>query len=451
MSATIEEWKQYICRACGVIYDEEAGDPDSGLAPGTRFADIPEDWECPLCGVSKGDFALYDPVIAVAATQDVRIAEREPGEPGVIVMGGGTAGWAAVEALRALDANVPITLVTACDGDRYRKPELSVALSQKKTPAAMIAETGRDAARRLGVRLLPNTFAVSLSPDRHTLRTTLGTLRFTRLIMAQGACPVMPDALPKDLCWRINDLAMWSGVQRTLASGPKRIAVIGAGLIGCELAEDFARAGHAVTVLDVNAAPLTGLLPERASARLLGGWTRSGVRYMSHCTVESVSANAVGERLIQTGGAETLHVDLVLCATGLRTEPRLARTAGLRFDNGIAVDPRTLQTSAPDIYALGDCISLEGAPCRFIEPIAGQAEAIAHAVLGRTHSGYRHQPPVLRVKTRSLPIVMRGAPSRDLPWEVVDEDEQELSMAQYRDGNVIASLQVGQRRLELAA
>jgi len=53
-------WRQYICRACGLIYDEEEGDPDSGLAPGTRFEDIPDDWECPLCGVTKTDFELFE-------------------------------------------------------------------------------------------------------------------------------------------------------------------------------------------------------------------------------------------------------------------------------------------------------------------------------------------------------------------------------------------------------
>ena len=56
MSAITQAWRQFICRACGLIYDEEMGDPDSGLAPGTRFEDIPEDWECPLCGVTKLDF-----------------------------------------------------------------------------------------------------------------------------------------------------------------------------------------------------------------------------------------------------------------------------------------------------------------------------------------------------------------------------------------------------------
>ena len=51
-----QDWKQYICRACGLIYDEEAGDPDSGLAPGTRFEAIPDDWVCPLCGAGKDQF-----------------------------------------------------------------------------------------------------------------------------------------------------------------------------------------------------------------------------------------------------------------------------------------------------------------------------------------------------------------------------------------------------------
>ena len=54
-----ENWALYICRACGLIYDESKGDEDSGLAAGTRFEDIPEDWACPLCGVTKADFELY--------------------------------------------------------------------------------------------------------------------------------------------------------------------------------------------------------------------------------------------------------------------------------------------------------------------------------------------------------------------------------------------------------
>ena len=52
--------KKYECETCGYIYDPEAGDPDSGIAPGTAFEDIPDDWVCPLCGVGKDDFKTVD-------------------------------------------------------------------------------------------------------------------------------------------------------------------------------------------------------------------------------------------------------------------------------------------------------------------------------------------------------------------------------------------------------
>ncbi len=51
-----KEMEKWVCTACGYVYDPEAGDPDSGVAAGTAFEDIPEDWVCPLCGVGKDMF-----------------------------------------------------------------------------------------------------------------------------------------------------------------------------------------------------------------------------------------------------------------------------------------------------------------------------------------------------------------------------------------------------------
>jgi len=48
--------KKYVCSACGYVYDPAQGDPDNGVAPGTAFADVPEGWVCPLCGVGKEMF-----------------------------------------------------------------------------------------------------------------------------------------------------------------------------------------------------------------------------------------------------------------------------------------------------------------------------------------------------------------------------------------------------------
>ena len=54
------DFKKYECVICGFIYDEAEGLPDDGIAPGTKWADIPDDWECPDCGISKSDFDLYE-------------------------------------------------------------------------------------------------------------------------------------------------------------------------------------------------------------------------------------------------------------------------------------------------------------------------------------------------------------------------------------------------------
>ena len=55
-SKNAKNMKKYVCVVCGYVYDPATGDPDSGIAPGTAFEDIPEDWVCPLCGVGKDQF-----------------------------------------------------------------------------------------------------------------------------------------------------------------------------------------------------------------------------------------------------------------------------------------------------------------------------------------------------------------------------------------------------------
>lgn len=435
-------WKQYICRACGLIYDEEEGDPDSGLAPGTRFEDIPDDWECPLCGVTKADFEPFEkrePVEAVAIENGTR-------RTGVVVVGAGLAGWAAVEALRDLDRELPITLVTACDGDRYHKPELSVALSRGLDVAGLVKESAVEAASRLGVQLLVRTFVTGLSPAQRRLRTTRGTLSYTGLVLALGATPALPAALAPQYCWRVNDLAGWDGLQRRLSDGPVRVAVVGGGMIGCELAEDLSRAGHAVSLLDRHRYPLASLLPENAGHRLLENQRLLGIAFRAEAQVAAIEPLASGERAVVLEDGERLVVDQVVAATGLVTEPRLARQAGLDFEHGIRVDPHTLQTSAPDVFALGDCITIDDAPCRFIEPLARQAEAIAHALLGRAHPGYAHAAPVVRLKTRGLPITLHGRPVPEGEWVILNDGPQALQMEQRLGGEVVATLQIGAAR-----
>jgi rubredoxin len=56
----VADYKKYVCTICGHIYDEAQGDAEGGVAPGTRWEDVPPDWVCPDCGASKSDFVLYE-------------------------------------------------------------------------------------------------------------------------------------------------------------------------------------------------------------------------------------------------------------------------------------------------------------------------------------------------------------------------------------------------------
>ena len=403
-----DTWQQYICHACGYIYDEAQGDPDGGLAAGTRYADIPDDWSCPLCGVTKSDFELYvapslESLRAGSAAAPAARSKRH-GPAGVVIVGAGRAGWQAAEALRAQDAELPITLVTACAGHVYDKPLLSIALARRQAPDSIARESGADAARRLGVRLLPHTHAIRINAGIRQLRTTRGNLRYDRLVLAEGAHPALPAALPAALCWRINHLDAYLKLRAALGDKPRDVMVIGAGLIGSELANDLALGGHRVTLLDVQLQPLARW-PE-AGTPLLDAWKDLAIRFVGGVTVASVE-RVGGRYRVTTATGDRFVADQVIAATGLQPARRLARSAGLAWNNGIAVDRQTLRTSDTWIHGIGDCITVGGEASRFIEPIARQARTIAADIAGGTPLPYEARPAVVRVKTTSLPMTLR--------------------------------------------
>lgn len=422
-------YRQYICNACGWIYDEAKGDPDSGLAPGTRYEDIPDDWACPLCQVTKADFSPYTPPVRPAAGAAPRAAAAAPRvagkvAPSVVIVGGGRAGWAMAEALRALDAALPITLVSGCAADVYDKPLLSVALARRLAVGSLVRETGAQAAERLGVRLMAQTQATRICPRTLTLSTTRGTLPFSELVLAHGAQVALPPSLPAELCWRINHLDSYLRLRESLGlpetgvlpdGVAPHVAIVGAGLIGSELANDLALAGCRVSLIDPQPEPLARWQAQGAGQTALQAWRDLPIRFIGGMGVSAVEETDSHKRLHLSNG-EMLLVDQVIAATGLTTPNRLATSAGLALNQGIAVDPVTLATSHPRIHALGDCITIHGHASRYIEPISRQAATIAAKLVARRQGAgldscpvpYEHKPATVRVKTTSCPMTLTG-------------------------------------------
>lgn len=434
MSA-IEAWREYICNACGYVYDEREGDVDSGLAPGTRFEDIPDDWYCPICGVTKADFVLLNKQeisarqtltastassgaarVASAFTSASAVSSRAASRAfDVVIVGGGIAAWRTVEALRAQEVQHPdasssplsIAMISQCEAHRYDKPLLSVAIARQLSLSALVKESGAQSAARLDVSLFSHTIAISLDSAAQKVRTTLGSFRYKYLVIAHGAQSVLPKHLPPEHCWRMNHLDQYTKFRQSLGSESRHVLIVGAGLIGAELTNDLALGGHRVTLVDVATRPLARLLEDEArSAALLEAWSSLPVSFFGQTEVLNVTRNATGALEAHLSSGMNVSVDAIVVAAGLQTSDRLSQTAGLAWDNGIVVDPSTLETSASKVYALGDCISIEGRTSRFIAPINRQAATIASQIAGATFVPFVNQPVPVRIKTSSLPMTI---------------------------------------------
>ena len=317
--ANDESWKKYICRACGLIYDEAEGDPDSGIAPGTKFEDIPDDWVCPLCGVGKDDFELFIPRVLNIVPKQTTAAPAD--HYGVIILGGGMAGWAVAEAVRSLDEASPMLMVSACKADRYHKPELSIAISKGIDAGKIVKKTGAEAAAELNLILLPQTFVLNIDSRLKQIRTTRGAFTYDKLVFAMGATPFMPDVLPPQYCWRINHLSNFNGLQKALSQRPQNVLIVGAGMIGTELAEDIRRAGHTVRLLDRSDYPLAGLLPEAAARRVAEALAEQEIGYSGGRSVSGISRNRNGSYTLHSidaaGKACRDEADQIIVAAGL--------------------------------------------------------------------------------------------------------------------------------------
>ena len=182
-------------------------------------------------------------------------------------------------------------------------------------------------------------------------------------------------------------------------------------MIGSELANDFALAGHRITLLDTQTQPLPAWSAHNVGAQLLQAWQGLPIAFVGGITIAQVEAlpNTARQRYaIRSQCGQRWEVDALIAATGLQVPSRLARSAGLAWKNGITVDAQTLQTNRAHIYALGDCISVAGQSSRFIEPIARQAQTVAAALCGCEPIPYQHRPALVRLKTSTCPLTLPG-------------------------------------------
>ena len=383
---------------------------------------------------------------------------------GIVIIGAGLAGWHVIDAIRAKDKDIPITLITADNGDRYHKPMLTMAISQKKRAADLVRATGADAAEAAQVTLLANTQVTDIDAASQTVQlisalrsdpvyTNYATISYGKLVLAMGAHPIFPKSLPEDLVWHVNHIERFSQLQEKLAEGSQHVAIVGAGMVGTEIAEDLLKAGHQVTLIDLNDAPLSQMLPPKATARIAQAVKSQGINFLGSTQVIDVIRNNDGKLQVSyeslasaTDDAtaepiEPLIVDHVIASTGLTIDDKLPTAAGVEFNRrtGIVVDATTLRTNTSNIYAIGDCMSINGIACRYVAPLRAQAATIADDILGHEHSGYDHKPPMIRLKNKAISVMVTGVPQASGNWQVKTESDEELIMDLLDDNDAVSA------------
>jgi rubredoxin-NAD+ reductase len=398
-----QPYRKYICKTCGLIYDEAEGDPDSGLAPGTRFEDIPDDWYCPLCLVSKSDFVLIDdsPKPAVAAAP---VKTKVGGKDNIVIIGAGYAGWTLAEKIKAENPQAEISLITACDGAVYPKPALSMALSQGRDADSLVEFSAQQKAQELGISVKTRTKVMSVNRARKSLMTTTGKIEYSKLVLAMGATPIKPnvtgDAVSEVMT--INDLTSYKKFRKAL-EGKQHVSIIGGGLIAVELAEDLASQDFKVNLLVRGGQLMRSILPGLVAEKLSASMVKHNIQIQYETLVEQVDKTETGYRLTYDDGSSQ-ETDLVIAAIGLKPNIDLAKKAGLDTAQGILVNEH-LQTSDADVYAIGDCVEYQGEIQAYLEPIRRQAQTIAEHIAGNETSSFELKPALIKTKTPSLSII----------------------------------------------
>lgn len=337
----------------------------------------------------------------------------------ILIIGAGLAAITLVRELRKRDTAMDITLVTADDGHFYSKPMLSNGLAAGKTAASLVM-TQRDAlAAQLNVTILPRTRVSAIDRAGHRVLTENDSLGYGRLVLALGANPIrLPiegDGAADVLS--INHLDDY-GIYRERLEGKQRVALLGAGLIGCEFANDLRTVGKDVDVFDVAPQPLGRLLPGVAGSAYRLGMEAAGVCFHFGANVQRIERSPSGYRLHDSTGVIT-EADLVISAVGLKPETTLPGAAGITVGRGVVADGM-LATSVKDVFALGDCAEVDGAVLPFVMPIMHQAKALAATLCGEATTVRYPAMPVV-VKTPAMPaVVCPPPPGKEGDWQETD-------------------------------
>ena len=305
----------------------------------------------------------------------------------IVIVGAGQAGLQAAATLRQQGFDGPLTIIGEETHAPYERPPLSKAMLKGAMDADRLAFRKPAFYRDKAIDLRLATRAVAIDPAAHTVTLAGGDrLDYDKLLLATGARVRRLDRPGADLAGihTLRTIEDSLAIRATLTPST-RLAVVGGGYIGLEVAAAAAQAGCSVTVLEAAERTMVRTVSAPISAHFQELHTRHGVTF--HLTAQVTGFNGDGRvAAVTLADGAAVACDAAVVGIGVVPDTALAADAGLDCKDAVWVD-ETARTSDPDIYAAGDCTRfLYRRPSLRLESVQNavdQAKTAALAMLGQ--------------------------------------------------------------------
>lgn len=376
----------------------------------------------------------------------------------IMIIGSGFAAYQLVKALRRSDKQTLITVITTDDGHDYNKPDLSHVFTNKHNADALIRQTADNFAQDNEITIYTQTKVEMVDRHAQNVTTTKGdVLSYSKLVLATGAStfiPAMNGSAAKEVI-TLNSRIEYQAAQHKLDQA-EHVLIIGAGLIGTELAMDLSTSGKTVSVVDPCDSVMQTMLPDAISAPLQKKLTQDGVKLHLNNTVQALEQTDFGIEVILSSGEQFL-VDSVISASGIKPNIQLAQQTGLSVDKGIVVN-RQLQTSDSNIYALGDCAQIENKVLSYLQPTLLSANVLAKVLLqpesllqtAGSAATLKLPAMLVKVKTTNFPIQLAGQTGQSVPKWSIELDPEGITARAFDDNNELVGFVTTQNHMSNA-
>tara|TARA_Y100001936_G_scaffold217220_1_gene228997 strand:- start:10431 stop:11585 length:1155 start_codon:yes stop_codon:yes gene_type:complete len=362
----------------------------------------------------------------------------------IIIIGSGLAGYTVIREFRKLESEIPIIMLSKDHGGFYSKPMLSNALAKNKTSSTLLNSSAEKMAKQMQAVIRPFSKVVAINPsDKSITLQNKEKINYSQLVLALGAnqmrLSLEGDGTNEMLS--INNLDDYCFFQ-DMIKNKKDIAILGAGLIGCEFANDLAISGYNTHVIDINKHPLGNLLPSVGGAFLKRKLEAIGVSFHFNSITRKVEKVEKKLQLTLTNG-KMIQTDILLTATGLVPNISLAKEAGIKVNRGIVVN-HLLQTNFNNIYALGDCAEIDNRVLPFVMPIMHAARALA-ATLSKNPTQVKYPAMPILVKTPACPTVISPPnPETNGKWQVKETPDSVKALFKDSKNNLLGYALLGE-------